>query len=189
MRVSVNIYDQIYMLAFPYLQTRSNEIHIPISRRFAENLLLKEQGDPEIVIPAILLHDVGWSMLTEDMQLKAFGRVDSDMGLNRIHEVEGVKIAKRILEEVGYNSQKTVEIINIIDEHDSRQSVISDNDRLVKDADKLFRYTSEGLVLYLIYFNATFEDWVAWFKSHVDSWFFTQTAKTLALKELGKRLA
>jgi len=186
----LNIYDHIYRLALPYLLTRSNEIHIPISKGFAKTILLTEQGDPEVVIPAIILHDVGWSALTDEMQLQAFGAGVVDKDLNRMHEVEGVKIAERLLEEVNYNSQKALEIINIIDKHDSRLSAISDNDRIVKDADKLYRFTSEGLIFYLDWFeDVIFEERMAWLTSKVDSWFFTETAKTLALKELEERQA
>lgn len=183
----MNAFDRIYLLASPYLQTRSNAIHIAVSKRFGESLLLKEKGDLEVVIPAILLHDVGWSKLTVEMQNKAFGPGNYDKSLNRIHEVEGVKIAAGILAEVSFNKTKAEEIINIIDGHDSRHTTISDNDMIVKDSDKLFRFTSEGLIFYLKTFKGTVEERLGWLNSKVDSWFFTQAAKVMALEELNKR--
>jgi len=182
----MNVFDRIYLLASPYLQTRSNGIHIAVSKRFGESLLLTEKGDPEIVIPAILLHDVGWSKLTEEMQNKAFGP-GSDKSLNRIHEVEGVKIAAGILAEVNFDKTKAEEIINIIDGHDSRLTTISDNDMIVKDSDKLFRFTCEGLIFYLNTLKGTVEERLVWLSTKVDCWLFTQAAKVMAWEELDKR--
>ena len=182
----MNVFDRIYQIAFPYLQTRSNEIHIAVSKRFGESLLLKQKGDPEVVIPAILLHDVGWGKLTVEMQNKAIGP-GNDKVLNRIHEVEGVKIATNILAEVNYDKIKSAEIINIIDGHDSRLISISDNDMIVKDSDKLFRFTSEGFIFYLNFKETSVKERLSWLESKVDSWFFTQTAKFMALEELKKR--
>jgi len=53
------IYNEILNLAKPYLQTRANDIHVAISIQFAHKLLGMEGGEAEIVIPAIILHDVG----------------------------------------------------------------------------------------------------------------------------------
>ncbi len=183
----MHIYEEIFALASPYLQTRGNEIHIPVSRRFAEMLLQEEKGDPEIVIPAVLLHDVGWSKLSEAMQLKAFGPGNYDKDLNRIHEVEGVKIARGILEQVGYNSAQSEEILAIIDGHDSRLTPISGSDKIVKDSDKLFRFSAEGLAFYLARFGPDIPERLKWLQSKMDRWFFTTSARRIALQELERR--
>ena len=67
------IYKRIWELAQPYLDTRKNDTHTAIATAFAFRLLEMEGGDEDIVIPAILLHDVGWKKVPEDVQLKAFG--------------------------------------------------------------------------------------------------------------------
>ena len=73
-----------------------NKIHTEISTQFAYRLLeIEEAGDEDIVIPAILLHDVGWSQVPEELQLKAFGPKATLPEWNRVHEVEGVRIARR----------------------------------------------------------------------------------------------
>jgi len=54
------LYQRIFELAVPFLQTRDNEIHTKVSYAFAERLVSVEGGDRNIVVPAILLHDVGW---------------------------------------------------------------------------------------------------------------------------------
>lgn len=179
---------QILQLAKPYLQTRKNDIHIDIAYRFARKLLASEPGDPEVVIPAILCHDLGWSKVPEDLQLKAFGPKDFDPDLRRVHEVEGVKLARQILLEVKYDPEKTAEILEIIDGHDSRLETLSDNDKIVKDADKLFRFEPEGLRIDAERFELEITLHAKWLKERIEDWFFTNTAKKLALEELAKTL-
>ena len=82
----------------PFLDTRHNDVHTEISTLLAFELLKREGGDEDIVIPAILLHDTGWKRVPADMHLKAFGPNTSRPELNRLHEVEGVKIAEEILQ-------------------------------------------------------------------------------------------
>ena len=93
------IYQKVYERAKPFLRTRKNLIHTKISLQYALKLLGHGKGDEEVVIPAILLHDVGWKTIPENLHLTAFGPNPSNPKLARIHEVEGAKIAKPILEE------------------------------------------------------------------------------------------
>lgn len=177
---------RILQMAKPYLLTRKNDIHTDIAYRFAIRLLESEPGDPTVVIPAILCHDLGWSKVPEELQLSAFRPKDFNPELRRIHEVEGVKLARQILLEVKYDPQKTVEILEIIDGHDSRLDTFSDNDKIVKDADKLFRYDPVGVQIDAERFEVEIDQHAQWLRERIEEWFFTDTAKKLALEELGK---
>jgi HD superfamily phosphodiesterase len=182
------IFDKIWELAEPYLNTRDNIIHTRISLRLAYHLMDKEGGDPAIVIPAIILHDVGWKAIPENLHLAAFGPKATSPELNRVHEIEGVRIAKKILEQVQYDHRKIGEILEIIDGHDSREDPLSLNDKLVKDADKLSRYHKEIFHIDMRRYNYTYEEELNRIRSHVDEWFFTRFAKKIARKELKNRL-
>ena len=181
------IYRKMWELAKPYLDTRENDSHTQISLKFAQQLLKKEGGDEDIVIPAIILHDVGWKRLPEELHLKAFGP-GSDPALTRIHEVEGAKIAREILEQLHYDRNKTQEILRIIEAHDTRTEAISLNDRLVKDADALYRVTSEAFRVNIARFRKTFDQLLDLFESVSGTWFGTATAKNIAAKEIENRL-
>jgi HD superfamily phosphodiesterase len=182
------IFDKIWELAEPYLNTRDNIIHTRISLRLAYHLMDKEGGDPAIVIPAIILHDVGWKAIPENLHLAAFGPKATSPELNRVHEIEGVRIAKKILEQVQYDHRKIGEILEIIDGHDSREDPLSLNDKLVKDADKLSRYHKEIFHIDMRRYNYTYEEELNRIRSHVEEWFFTRFAKKIARKELKNRL-
>lgn len=180
-------YRHIHELARPYLQTRHNEVHVEICYEFAIRLLEEEPGDPEIVFPAVICHDLGWIMLSEDLQRKAFGPT-FDPELRRIHEVEGVRLARRILLEVDYDPDKAKEILDIIDGHDSRLIALSDNDKIVKDADKLFRYEPRGLSIDMQRFGIEASSYIPWLTDQIESWFFTGSGKRFARNELHKFL-
>ena len=181
------IYRRIWTLARPYLDTRANEMHTKISFHFACQLLKREGGSEEVVIPAILLHDVGWKKVPEEIHLRAFGP-KADPKLTRIHEAEGKKIAREILEHLNYDRDKIKEILRIIERHDSRKEAISLNDRLVKDADKLYRVTGEAFKVNMARFKKTFDQWRDLILLDSRAWFFTDSAKEIAEVELEKRL-
>jgi HD superfamily phosphodiesterase len=182
------IFEKILLLAKPYLNTRKNDIHTEISTRLAYRLMAKEGGNENIVIPAIILHDVGWKAIPEDLQLKAFGPKAISPELNRKHEISGVKTAREILEKVNYDQAEINQILEIIDGHDSRKQAISLDDKIVKDADKLFRYTKEALLINTNRFNETIEEAASRYLSNIEKWFFTDFAKKTAKEELGKAL-
>lgn len=183
-----NIFEEIWQLAKPYLDTRDNEIHTKISVKFAYKLLEAEGGDEDVVIPAVILHDVGWKEVPEDIQLKAFGPKATLPELTKIHEDEGVKIAKCILKKINYDNNKAEEILRIVEGHDSRKEPISLNDKLVKDADKLFRYTSEYTDIYAEKFGLTRDQMHARHEGKLETWFLTYSGLEMARAELEKRL-
>jgi len=181
-------YKKIQELARPYLDTRKNDIHTEISTRHAYQLLELEGGTEEVVIPAILLHDVGWKKVPEDIQLMAFGPKVSMPEWNRVHEVEGAGIAEEILKKVGYDQEKIKEIVRIIEGHDSRKTPFSLNDTIVKDADKLWRYSKAAVEINQDRFQLSFEEGIERLSRNIEPWFLTDSAKRIAREEIEKRL-
>lgn len=176
-----SIYDQIYRKAEPYLDTRQNDVHVSGSFDFACRLLAHyPNADKEIVLPAIVLHDVGWKMVPEEKQLSAFGPMVKDKKTQRIHETEGVKIAEEILTRLYYDKEKILEILSIIDGHDTRQEALSLNDQLVKDADKLWRFTPAGVDIDHTRFGIPRDSYMKWLDTVIDDWLFTPEAKEMA---------
>lgn len=181
------VFKQIYQLAQPYLNTRYNDVHTEMSTQLAYQLLSAEGGQEDIVIPAIMLHDVGWQKVPAALHLKAFGPKATLPEINRTHEQAGVKIAKRILNEVNYDKEKIAEILKIIDGHDSRKESISLNDSLVKDADKLWRFTKAGFDIDNKRFEETAAEGLNRLRKYLPRWFFTDTAYRMASEELQQR--
>ena len=182
-----SVFEKIRQLATPFLNIRHNDVHTEISTLLAFELLEREGGEEDIVIPAIILHDTGWKGVPADMHLKAFGPNTSRPELNRLHEVEGVKIAQEILQQVKYDSSKTEKILEIIDGHDSRQKPLSLNDMIVKDADKIWRYTKSGFYIDIDRFGESHGEGLDRLRSNLSEWFFTVTARKLAAEKLSNR--
>jgi hypothetical protein len=185
----VSTLEEIYALAEPYWQTRSNEIHVPGSYELAQRLLASyPEADPAVVLPAILLHDCGYSLVPEEDHLKglAGAPVGWEPDITRRHEIEGVRIAGEILEQVGYDPARIDLIQEIIDGHDSRTSAVSLDDAIVKDADKLWRFTESGVRICCGWTDRTPEDFMDFVESRIDTWLFTDAGRALARETLAE---
>lgn len=175
------IYQPIWEQAKPYLATRSNDTHTLYCYYFAEQLLkIHPEADENIVLSAILLHDVGWSAVPEDKQLQSFGPNMIYPELRILHETEGARIAGEILQGLNYDAEKIEEIMTIINGHDSRQESLSIHDSLVKDADKLWRYTTFGLKTVGQWFGYTQDEQMALLEKWIEYRFYTEAAKNMA---------
>jgi hypothetical protein len=182
-------FRKIRKLAEPYFATRKNDLHTDISTHMAYALIKELGGVEGIIIPAVTLHDVGWKTVPEERQLEAFGPGATRPDLNRRHELEGVRIAGEILTTVDYDEDKTREILEIIGGHDSRKEALSLNDRIVKDADKLWRFTREGFIIDTRRFRESPAEGLYRLESKLECWLFTDTAKRIARAELAQRYA
>jgi HD superfamily phosphodiesterase len=180
------LYKRIYDEAEPLLRARLNDIHARICYHYALKLMEKEGGDPAIVLPAILLHDVGYSSIPDDELQNSFGPIIEKPELRRLHETEGAKLAEKILKKVAYPNELIGEIQAIIDGHDTRDEALSLNDKIAKDADKLWRYNYEGFKIDFERFNLKASEWFDYLIDHIPTWFFTETASKLASQESKK---
>ena len=179
------IYDKIYEEANPYLDTRYNDIHIALSYDFVKRLLKSyPQADENIVLPAILLHDVGWKMVPEEEQSGAFGPEVKNHEVQRLHEIEGVRSAGDILNKLNYPKDETHEILDIIDGHDTRLEALSLNDKLVKDADKLWRFTTTGVDIDHVRFGIERIPYMIYLEDRIKDWLFTRAAEEMASEAL-----
>ncbi len=137
--------EAIWALAAPYLTVRDNDAHSLYSYGIARALLSQiPDADEHIVLPAILLHDTGWSTVDERDALEAIAPGGGRADLVLQHEREGARIAREILTAVGRPEADIEAIVQIIDGHDSRTVSLHTNDSVVKDADKIWRVSPHG---------------------------------------------
>lgn len=180
----------LFQIAEPYLTGRGDVIHSRVSYSYALILMQHEGGDNKIVEPAIILHDVGWSTLEPQQIEKAYGvRAGGEEAerLNRIHELEGASIARQILQELNYDSLLIDKIASIIRRHDSGNQVDYLEEGLVKDADKLWRFSETGFWKEIERQDLSPVELHHYLGEHYQSWFFTRTALALAAEEIEKR--
>ncbi len=136
----------VWERAVTHLDIRDNDGHTIYAYGLAAALCdLHPEADRDVVLPAIILHDTGWSMAPPAEVLEAIRPGGGRPDLVILHEKEGAKIAYRVLTDLGHDPARVAEVVAIIDGHDTRRHAISLNDALVKDADKLWRLTPHGV--------------------------------------------
>jgi|SRR6185312_5210580 HD superfamily phosphodiesterase len=171
----------IWLCAKAWLDVRSNDEHTLISYRLAQALLRRHpDADNRTVLPAVLLHDVGWKMFPEEKLAHAVGPDAKYPELQREHEIEGARIARDILDALIIPGIDSERVIAIIDGHDTRKQALSLDDALMKDADKLWRFTDHGVATIGGWFGMSAKETLAMLEDFVLPSMLTDTGKTAA---------
>lgn len=149
--------DLLWRAVEPEMRTRGNDIHIPMSFAFAERLCTAyPEADSLVVRVAILLHDTGWARVDETKIIsEGFGQNWRQAQIRFEHEIKGCEIACEVLPGLGYDDAFITRVTDIIDGHDTRPVSHSIEDSLVRDADRLWRFTPAGIALASSWFHQT----------------------------------
>ncbi len=158
---------------------------------YGKYLLKYEKGDPDIVIPALYLHDIGWSRV-DYSDFKQAAPVNKRLAASaRLHMQYGAELAFEILSQLEYNPSIRNCILTIVQVHDATDTIFALNNpsaTLVVEADRLDRYGLEGLKRYKALFGMGFltgsqlEEFKKTRQEGLKKWFKTPTAITLATK-------
>ncbi|OAV61865.1 HD domain-containing protein [Enteractinococcus helveticum] len=180
---SLSAFEQrVWQLAAPHLKTRRNDNHSLFAYGIASALLQSyPDANPDVVLPAILLHDTGWSKIPDDEVLEAIAPGGGRKDLVLLHEQEGARIAQEILTELGFPKPLIDEITEIIDGHDSRMEALSLNDAIVKDADKIWRVTPAGLDVIMDWFGLSRPEALRLSTSRVHGYLLTNYGAAMAM--------
>lgn len=170
----------IWERACEHLRVRNNDTHTLYAYGIARALVaLVPEADASVVLPAILLHDTGWSTVPDHEILEAIAPGGGRPDLVRQHEVEGARIATEVLTELGHPSYIIDRVVAIIDGHDSRHEALSVDDACVKDADKLWRVTPHGITIVCGWFGLTRDESLRITSARVQSSLFTAEARAM----------
>ena len=145
--------------------------------------------------PAVILLEVGWSQLTPEQIRIAFGvragGVEAER-LNRIHGREGAVITRRILKSLNYPPPWIERIALLIERHDSGESPECLEERMLKDADQLWRFSPLDFWNEIERQGLDQDELYRYLLARYRGWFYTPTAVKLAEEELrdrGKEIA
>jgi hypothetical protein len=187
-------YATAWAAARPYMRARKNDVHIPLSFWYAERLLEHHpEADADVVLLAIMFHDTGWAVIDEDrIYREGFATGDQEVDLASdvriLHEKEGARLAAEALGGE-WDAAVVEEVATIIDGHDSRLHALSRNDELVKDADKLWRYSVTGLAVSCDWFSMTPGQYAARLERQVREALFTDAAREIGARDLAQSRA
>ncbi len=141
------IFEKIWETALPYQDQRNDDGHARVTLKYAKQLVELEDGNEDIVIPAIILHDIGYSQILRERRMLIFDRDATNEEREAVrykHQSQSVALGEKILKELNYPADMIPEILEIVSKHDTRKGFISKEEGLVRDADKLWRFSLEG---------------------------------------------
>lgn len=185
------LYEKFKKLTAPYHDARDDDGHAEVVEGFSIKLIPCYPGVNSLVIRLTALsHDDGWSQLTKKERFSIFdpNRTKEQESEVRVkHEKRGVELARRNLEILGCDPLIIDQVDAIIDGHDTRKHTISQEDAIVKDADKLWRYSKIGFWADIKRMEGVSAQQL-WDKleKNIDKegFFFTQDGKIFAREEL-----
>lgn len=144
------VYWQIWKKAQVfYLKGRPSDIaHIIWMMKKALSICQKEKLDDTLLIPLVILHDVGYSVIENIRDANYYKE-----NIRKEHMKAGAKIAQRILKELNYPENKIKKISHYISVHDNwsfGEVDIYCKDKILgnfKDLDYIWSYTPEGCAI------------------------------------------
>ena len=178
----------IWNAALPYQDKRNDKGHAEFVTYFALKLTELLNGNRKITIPGAILHDVGWSQLTKS-ELKGFYSsigTNKELKLRKKHQEEGVKLVKDLLTKCEYPRKLIKEILEIISQHDTRKGFYSNEDGIVRDSDKLWRFTYPAIRIAMREKGYTFSQIKRFMSKEINrkGFFYSEIARRIALLEL-----
>ena len=184
------IYEKIWELAKPYYKKgRPMDIdHIQWMMRDAFFVCQKENLDDSLLLPLVILHDVGYAEVPKDTPFK--------LNLRKAHMEAGAKIARHILEKLNYPKDKIEKIEYYISVHDNW--ALGDNEIYIKDKilgaftdlDYTWMATPKGFPALIKILNKTKQEMIEYLETHekpTNRPFSTKTTKNLYEKYLEDR--
>lgn len=185
-------FKNIWELALPYQDKRDDDGHARIVTEYAIKICEIENADDAIVVPAAILHDIGWSQLSKKDRLVIFDpdkTLEMEFAVRIKHQDESVKLAEKILNKVNYSPNFLKLILEIISQHDTRNGFFSNEDGAMRDADKLWQYSRIGFEADIKRNKFTFDFLYNKMMKKIDekNFFFFESSKDIARKELKNR--
>jgi HD superfamily phosphodiesterase len=163
------------------LHVRNNDSHTLYAYGIARALLSRiPEANPDIVRPAILLHDTGWSTVPDELILEAIAPGGGRPDLVLQHEVEGARIAREVLSALDTPGPIIDAVTAIVDGHDTTRHARSIEDAVVKDADKLWRITPHGNAIVCGWFGLDPDESLRITAARVHDALLTEPARAMA---------
>ncbi len=177
-------FKEIWKLAVPYLKKgkrKDSVVHTKGVIKAMEILLKQEKGDPDILIPAAILHDIGWSKVSVKLQMS--NNKDEKIESLKLHIKHAPLLIKEILTKIGYNDSQIKKVISIVVSHKFQDPKNLDK-RLLIDADTLSDAFKEQFWSDVKSYNNTPKGLYEFRKKNK---FYTKIAKEIFNRELKER--
>lgn len=200
-------YRRFFKFVLPFLHARTSNVHTALSVSQLP-FLLSESGDTvntRLVYMALILHDVGWSQVNQQGLLASLSYSGvSPVGKASIkpkqqHLIFGEALAYRLLDSFDFaanplSDEDIYAITEIIRRHDNdaawergKYGTISQETRLVCDADRLWSYTHENFWQDTIRKDVPPKAYLDNITQEIDAYFFTAAGRARAMQLIKQR--
>lgn len=178
-------YTKIWILAKEYLKqgvAKDFVLHTEGVVRAMEILLKEERAEENILIPAAILHDVGWAKVPKDLQ-KASSKSKRIKAL-KLHIANAPTIILEILNKCHYSNSQARRIIEIVTSHKFKNPRNLEK-RLLIDADQLSDAFKKQFYSDAMAYQQKEEDFYLYRLN--SNKFYTKSAKAIFLKQMNLR--
>lgn len=178
------VYEKIWDLAEPYLRkgtAKDFALHTQGVVKAMELILKEEKGNDDILIPAAILHDVGWSKVPSNLQ-RSREEADRKKALE-LHLEYAAPIIEEILGKVDYNYKQIQRVVDIVKSHKFKDPSELEKQLLI-DADTAADAFKEQFYSDVESYETTPEKLYDFRKKNE---FYTATARKIFERELEER--
>ncbi|EKD56116.1 MAG: metal dependent phosphohydrolase [uncultured bacterium] len=182
-----NKYQKIQELAVEILKRvvrKDYILHTLTVTKAMEMLIEKEGGEPDILIPVALCHDLGWRDVPEELQMPNLSKEDYRKSIEQ-HLVKNPPVTQEVLEKAGYSQSKIDHIIKIILAHKfADPNTLDLEQKMLIDADTLSDVFKEQFYSDAKAYKRTPEEMLEFRGKNT---YFTKTANKIFNRELEER--
>lgn len=200
-------YRGFFKFALPFLHARTSNVHTALSVSQLPHLFPQgiDRVNKRLIYLALILHDAGWSQVSDHglVQSLSYNGVsptskDSHKPKQQ-HLIYGESLAYTLLDTYDFGNQPVTNediytIVGIIRRHDhdaaweqGRYGHISDEIKIVCDADRLWSYTHENFWLDTIRKGVPPGSYIDMIHGEIDHYFFTTKGKERARELIKER--
>lgn len=176
-------FQKIWDLAVPYLEKGTMKdfvLHTKYVVKSMEMIIAGEGGNASILIPAAILHDVGWSKVAPELQN------NSELEKKREGQRQHIAFAKEIIEEIlsqlDYEKEDIDHIASIVAAHKFQDPKDKEKQMLI-DADNLSDTFGEQFKSDVKSYNSTPQQV---YEYRTRNEYYSETAKKIAEKNMAK---
>jgi hypothetical protein len=200
-RVPIDFKD-FFIFVLPYLKSRTTDVHTACVLSFLDELIGDQPVNRRVIAIALILHDSGWSRLSETEIADSLGYSGLKLSTDAIepkekHAIESVNIARKVLKEYSFtvplNDIEISLILNAIRYHDKPEEVTRNGQvppeiKLVVDLDHLWSFTHENFWQDTIRKGVSPQEYYDNLTHHLNDYFVTKVGKEKARQLLKDRL-
>jgi len=199
-------FRRFFEFVLPYLKTRTTDVHTAVCPSYMNHYIKKLEKEREIKINkkivayGLILHDCGWSTLNkkeiaDSLAVKGLKIKGEAFGPKRKHADEGVKLARKILNEYKFKPALTKEEKEAICEavfwHDKTEKAKGEKlpieIKAVVDLDHLWSFTKLNFWQDTVRKNVSPQDYLKNLEHDLNSYFIFEIGKELAYTLLKER--